>query len=61
MRSFREHPEELYELFGPEVYSHFAVGAQPVTSVEKAGELFRPEVGRRGQVVTLGGARVGAP
>jgi hypothetical protein len=39
MRSFREHPEELYELFGLEVYSHFAVGAQPVTSVVKAGEL----------------------
>jgi hypothetical protein len=33
-------PEELYELFGPEVYGSFAVDAQPVTSMEKAGELF---------------------
>ncbi len=34
-------PEELYELFGPEIYSHFAVDAQPVVPVEKVGELFQ--------------------
>ena len=34
-------PEELYELFGPEIYSQFAVEALPVVSVEKAGEIFQ--------------------
>ncbi len=34
-------PEELYELFGPEVYSHFAVDARPVTPLEKVGEIFQ--------------------
>jgi hypothetical protein len=34
-------PEELQELFGPEVYGNFAVDAQPVTPVEKLGELFQ--------------------
>jgi hypothetical protein len=34
-------PEELYELFGPEIYSQFAVEAHPVVSVEKAGEIFQ--------------------
>jgi hypothetical protein len=33
-------PEELYELFGPEFYDTCRVDAQPVTSVEKAGEMF---------------------
>ena len=34
-------PEELYELFGPEFYDTCRVDAQPVTSVEKAGEMFQ--------------------
>jgi hypothetical protein len=34
-------PEELYELFGPEVYDTCRVDAQPVTSIEKAGEMFQ--------------------
>ena len=34
-------PEELYDLFGPEIYGSFAVDAQPVTPVEKIGEIFQ--------------------
>ncbi len=34
-------PEELYELFGPEFYDSCRVDAQPVTSIEKAGEMFQ--------------------
>jgi hypothetical protein len=34
-------PEELYELFGPEVYDTCRVDAQPVTPIEKAGEIFQ--------------------
>ena len=34
-------PEELYELFGPEFYDTCRVDAQPVTSTEKAGEIFQ--------------------
>ncbi len=34
-------PEELYELFGPEVYGTCEVDAQPVVPMEKAGELFQ--------------------
>ena len=34
-------PEELYELFGPEFYDTCRVDAQPVTSTEKAGEMFQ--------------------
>ncbi len=34
-------PEELYELFGPEFYDTCRVDAQPVTSIEKAGEMFQ--------------------
>ena len=33
-------PEELIELFGPEFYDTCRVDAQPVTSVETAGELI---------------------
>jgi len=33
--------EELYELFGPEVYGNFAMEVQPVMPVEKLGELFQ--------------------
>jgi hypothetical protein len=41
-------PEELYELFGPEVYDTARVDAQPVTPIETAGEIFRQwaEAGR---------------
>ena len=34
-------PEELFELFGPEVYANFELEAHPVTSMEKIGELFQ--------------------
>lgn len=34
-------PEELYGLFGPEVYGSFAVDSQPVVSIEKAEKLFQ--------------------
>jgi len=36
-----DRPEELYELFGPEFYDTCRVDAQPVTPLEKAGELFQ--------------------
>jgi hypothetical protein len=34
-------PEELYKLFGPEVYGSCAVEAQPVTPIETAGQIFQ--------------------
>lgn len=34
-------PEDLYELFGPEIYGTCAVEAHPVVTVQKAGELFQ--------------------
>ena len=34
-------PEELYTLFGPEFYDTCRIDAQPVISVETAGEMFR--------------------
>jgi hypothetical protein len=34
-------PEELFELFGPEVYANFELEVHPVTSMEKIGELFQ--------------------
>ena len=34
-------PVELYELLGPEIYGTSRVEAQPVTPIEKAGELFQ--------------------
>lgn len=33
-------PVELYEMLGPEIYGTCRVEVQPVTSIEKAGELF---------------------
>lgn len=33
--------EELYALFGPEVYGHFRVQASPVAPLEKGAELFQ--------------------
>jgi hypothetical protein len=33
-------PEQLYELFGPEFYDTCTLDAQPVTPIEKAGEMF---------------------
>ncbi len=40
--------EELYALFGPEVYGHFRVRASPVAPLEKGAALFaqRAEEGR---------------
>jgi hypothetical protein len=34
-------PEELYELFGPEVYDTCRVDAQPVTPIDTAGQMFQ--------------------
>jgi hypothetical protein len=34
-------PEELYEVFGPEIYGNCRVEAHPVTPIQKAGELFQ--------------------
>jgi hypothetical protein len=34
-------PEELYKVFGPEVYGSCAVDAHPVTSIETAGGIFQ--------------------
>ena len=33
-------PEELYTLFGPEFYDTCRIDAQPVVSIETAGEIF---------------------
>ena len=33
--------EELYALFGPEVYGHFRVQASPVAPLERGAELFQ--------------------
>lgn len=33
--------EELYALFGPEVYGRFRVRASPVAALEKGAELFQ--------------------
>lgn len=33
--------EDLYEMFGPEVYGTCAIEAHPVMSVQKAGEIFQ--------------------
>ena len=34
-------PAELYGVLGPEIYGTCRVEAQPVTPVEKAGEIFQ--------------------
>ncbi len=34
-------PEELYALFGPEVYSTCALDVYPIIPLEKGGELFQ--------------------
>ncbi len=41
-------PEELYALFGPEVYSTSALEVHPIAPVAKVGELFQQwaEAGR---------------
>lgn len=36
-----EAAEELYALFGPEVYGHFRVQASPVAALERGAELFQ--------------------
>ncbi len=33
-------PEELVELFGPEIYANFETDVQPVAPLERIGELF---------------------
>ena len=34
-------PEELFELFGPEIYANFELDVQPVAPLERIGELFQ--------------------
>ena len=34
-------PEEIYELFGPEILANFKVEVHPVTPLDKIGELFQ--------------------
>ena len=34
-------PEELVELFGPEIYANFETDVQPVAPMERIGELFQ--------------------
>ena len=34
-------PEEIYELFGPEIYANFKLVAHPVTPLDKIGELLQ--------------------
>ncbi len=52
-------PEEIYELFGPEIFANFKLEVHPVTPLEDRAAL--PEVGQRGQVGPLGSARAGVP
>ncbi len=34
-------PEEIYELFGPEIFANLKLVAHPVTPLEKIGEIFQ--------------------
>jgi hypothetical protein len=34
-------PEEIYELFGPEIFANLKLVAHPVTPLDKIGELFQ--------------------
>lgn len=34
-------PEELFELFGPEIYANFKMEVHPVTPLDKIGEIFQ--------------------
>jgi hypothetical protein len=34
-------PEELLDLFGPEIYANFKTDVQPVAPMERIGELFQ--------------------
>ena len=34
-------PEEIYELFGPEILANFKLEVHPVTPLDKKGELFQ--------------------
>jgi hypothetical protein len=34
-------PQELLELFGPEIYANFETDVQPVAPMERIGELFQ--------------------
>ena len=34
-------PEEIYELFGPEILANFKLEVHPVTPLDKIGELFQ--------------------
>jgi hypothetical protein len=34
-------PEEIYELFGPEIFANLKLVAHPVTPLDKIGEIFQ--------------------
>ena len=34
-------PEEIYELFGPEILANFKLEVHPVTPLDKIGEIFQ--------------------
>ena len=34
-------PEEIYELFGPEIFANLKLVAHPVTPLDKVGEIFQ--------------------
>ena len=34
-------PEEIYEVFGPEILANFKLEAHPVTPLDKIGQLFQ--------------------
>jgi len=34
-------PEEIYELFGPEILANFKLEVHPVTPLDKIGQLFQ--------------------
>jgi len=34
-------PEEIYELFGPEIFANFKLEVHPVTPLDKIGQLFQ--------------------
>jgi hypothetical protein len=36
-----ESPEDIYELFGPEIYANFKLEVHPVTPLEKIGKILQ--------------------
>ncbi len=34
-------PEEIYELFGPEIFANFKLEVHPITPLDKIGQIFQ--------------------